>query len=216
MLSKFVYKLVKILAEIMIPTFGRFEVIGIENIPKEGAIIIAPNHIGWADPPMLFLAIKRQLRFMAKSELFKNKLAAWFLKSVHVYPVKRSSGASEALAWAISELNIQRALVLFPEGTRNSTGLKQGSEGVAYLASKTGALVVPVGITGTEKMHNPIRLFFPFCRIRIVIGEPFQVDVPKKNMRHRNELRECTDKLMVKISELLPPEYRGNYNKIAA
>ena len=81
-LSKSVYRFVKILARIMIPTFGRFEVVGVENIPKVGAIIIAPNHIGWADPPMLFLAIRRKLKFMAKAELFTNSLASWFLSSV--------------------------------------------------------------------------------------------------------------------------------------
>lgn len=212
MLSKSVYWFVKILAKIMIPTFGRFEVVGVENIPKAGAIIIAPNHIGWADPPMLFLAIRRKLQFMAKAELFTNSLASWFLSSVHVFPVPKDR-STDAVSWAISQLNQRSAIVLFPEGTRNPSGLKQASSGVAYLAYKTGAEIIPIGITGTEKMHNPIRLFFPLCKIRIVIGKPFTV--PKLNNKNarRQELNAWTDNLMGKIAELLPAEYQGNYAK---
>ena len=108
---------------------------------------------------------------MAKAELFEKQLASWFLKSVHVFPVSREYRATDAIAWAISQLNTGSAIVLFPEGTRNPNGLKKGSDGVAYLAAKTGASVIPVGITGTEKMRSPVRLFFPLCKIRIVIGK---------------------------------------------
>ena len=206
----FWYRLGRLLARTLIPTFGRIEVVGRENVPPYGPLIIAPNHQSNADPGVLVYAISRPLWWMAKRELFSNPLNAYFMRAVHVHPIDRDGRDLEALAWAQETLAADRALVLFPQGTRSPGALTEGSDGATYIALRSGAPILPVAITGTERIRGVAKIAFHFQRLRVVIGEPFTLPVMEGRLE-REVLHSLTDQVMERIAALLPPEYRGVY-----
>ena len=206
----FWYRLGRLLARTLIPTFGRIEVVGRENVPPYGPLIIAPNHQSNADPGVLVYAISRPLWWMAKRQLFSNPLNAYFMRAVHVHPIDRDGRDLEALAWAQETLAADRALVLFPQGTRSPGALTEGSDGATYIALRSGAPILPVAITGTERIRGVAKIAFHFQRLRVVIGEPFTLPVMEGRLE-REVLHSLTDQVMERIAALLPPEYRGVY-----
>ena len=206
----FWYRLGRLLARILIPTFGRIEVVGRENVPPYGPLIIAPNHQSNADPGVLVYAISRPLWWMAKRQLFSNPLNAYFMRAVHVHPIDRDGRDLEALAWAQETLAADRALVLFPQGTRSPGALTEASDGATYIALRSGAPILPVAITGTERIRGVAKIAFHFQRLRVVIGEPFTLPVVEGRLE-RAVLHSLTDQVMERIAALLPPEYRGVY-----
>ncbi len=206
----FWYRLGRVLARIFIPTFGSIEVVGRENVPPYGPLIVAPNHQSNADPSVLVYAIGRPLWWMAKRELFSNPLNAYFMRAVHVHPIDRDGRDLEALGWAQETLAADRALVLFPEGTRSPGALSEGSDGATYIALRSGAPILPVAITGTERIRGMAKIAFHFQRLRVVIGEPFTLPVVEGRLE-REVLHSLTDQVMERIAALLPPEYRGVY-----
>lgn len=132
-------------------TRGGLSSVGQENIPLTGPLIVAPNHVSYLDPPAVACGTnRRQLRFMAKEELFKGFMGK-LITSLGAFPVKRGEGDTESIRRAIAVLEAGEALLIFPEGTR-SDGVTMGpiNRGVAMLAKRTGAPVLPVGIIGTH------------------------------------------------------------------
>ena len=204
------YRFGRWLSRVFIPTFGTIEVVGRENIPKHGPLIVAPNHQSNADPPVLVYAIERPLYFMAKRTLFANAVVAYLLRSVHVYPIDRDNRDVGGVRWALGQLKTDHALVVFPEGTRSREGLRRGTAGLAYLAGKSGATILPVAITGTEKIEGMFRIAFHFRSLKVVIGEPFTPRAVTGGM-NRSELQAITDEVMGRVARLLPAEYRGVY-----
>lgn len=144
-----------------------------EAVPKSGALIVAPIHLSHLDPPAVACGCNRMLRFMAKEELFKGAFG-WLISSLGAYRVRRGEGDTESIRFTIAALERGEAVIIFPEGTRGD-GKRIGplSAGVALIAKKTGAPVLPVGIVGThvalpKGAKKPKR-----SRIRIVYGKPF-------------------------------------------
>src|SRR5690606_35650510 len=136
-------------------------------------VIIAANHQSNADPPVIVYAINRPVWFMAKRTLFKNPIAAYFLRSVHVFPVDGDGRDVDALRWAQKILAQGKALLVFPEGTRSPGRLSSATHGLAYLALRTGVPVLHVAITGTEQVPGMYRIAFHFKRLKVAIGKPF-------------------------------------------
>lgn len=204
------YRFGRLLSKMFIPTFGSIEVVGRENLPKSGPLIIACNHQSNADPPIIVYGIDRPVYFMAKRGLFAGPVASYFLRSVHVYPVDRDGRDIDALRWAQGQLAQDRALLVFPEGTRSPGGLREGTDGLTYIALRTGAPVLPVAITGSELIPNMFRTPFHFKRLKVVIGEPFTLP-PVEGRIARAELHRLTGRVMSRIAALLPPGYRGVY-----
>lgn len=124
-----------------------FKVEGRENIPIDRAVIVAPNHITWADPVFVSVPIRTPSAYMAKESLLENKLLAPLIKLFHAFPVKRDQSDRTALKTSVDYLNKGYNLTIFPEGTRSKDGkLGRGKSGVAFIASESGADVLPVGI----------------------------------------------------------------------
>ncbi len=125
---------------------------GEENIPKEEPFILAANHIGALDPVIIISLCRRTLHFMAKDELFKNRIFASFLKKMNVFPVRRRTSDKKSLDFAKKIISFGWVLGIFPEGTRSKDAVpKKAKNGVSYLAAKTKADILPVSIYKTPE-----------------------------------------------------------------
>ena len=169
----------------------RVKVIGTENIPKDKKepLIYCGNHRTYKDPPLIVVTAKRHVRFLAKEELRKNPFFAFLGVVFNGIYVKIDSKDISALKTTLKALKDGESIALFPEGTRN--GMEKGQkakDGAAFFAVRTGARVIPVGISGGEK---------PFGKMTIRYGEPMSF----KN-RSKDELDEITEEIMEKILEL--------------
>ncbi|MBQ8903667.1 MAG: 1-acyl-sn-glycerol-3-phosphate acyltransferase [Oscillospiraceae bacterium] len=147
--------------------FYNFHIEGIENIPQDRPLVMASNHRSYADPVILTMPMKRPVTYMAKEELFKNKLFGWFIKKLGAFPVKRGAGDMQVIDESIAILNSGRNLVIFPEGTRSKDGkVGKGKTGVALIAAKSGADVLPCGIIFEgEKLKFRSKLTLRFGKV---------------------------------------------------
>jgi 1-acyl-sn-glycerol-3-phosphate acyltransferase len=153
---------------------GGIKIIDQRNVPLEGPVILAPNHVSFFDPPVVACASPRALTFMAKEELFKPPVFGPLIKSVNAHPLKRGAGDTSAIRLALEKLGEGHCLIMFPEGTRgDGKVLGEMQSGVAMLAKRSGARVVPVGVYGTHKVLPKGKKWPRFSRIRIVFGQPF-------------------------------------------
>lgn len=141
------YKIGKFVCNIFCALSFKIEISGNENLPENKGFILASNHITDLDPLFIAIRIKRQLNFMAKAELFKNKIAGAILKGLGAFPVERGTGDTTAIDKAIQTVKSGNVLAIFPEGTRSKDGeLKRFKSGAIVVASKTGADIVPTSV----------------------------------------------------------------------
>jgi 1-acyl-sn-glycerol-3-phosphate acyltransferase len=152
---------------------------------------------------------------MAKEELFRSRLGAYFVRGFGSFPVHRGQLDRQAIRDSEQVLARGQALVMFPEGMRSHVGqLRSGFPGAALIAGRSGVPILPVGITGTENVWGKW-WWLRRPRITVNIGVPFHLP-PTDGKVTRAELAENTKLIMVRIAELLPPEYRGDYQEIIA
>ncbi|MCX4255658.1 MAG: lysophospholipid acyltransferase family protein [Oscillospiraceae bacterium] len=147
--------------------FYNFHIEGVENIPQDRALVMASNHRSYADPVILTMPMKKPVTYMAKEELFKNKLFGWFIRKLGALPVKRGTGDMQVIDDAVDILESGRHLVIFPEGTRSKDGkVGKGKTGVALIAARSGADVLPCGIIFEgEKLHFRSKLTLRFGKV---------------------------------------------------
>ncbi|MEB1806864.1 MAG: 1-acyl-sn-glycerol-3-phosphate acyltransferase [Bacillaceae bacterium] len=173
-------------------TTYRVETIGLENIPKEGPVLLCSNHIHNFDPPFLGSYVPRKVHYMAKAELFKVPLLGRMITAVGAFPVKRGAGDKQALKLGLKILKEGEALGLFPEGTRSKDGkLGKGLAGAGFFALRTDAVVIPCAIIGSYK---------PFSKLRVIYGEPLEMESLRAAKASSGEV---TDYIMKAIAELL-------------
>ena len=191
--------------------FTRWQVKGIDNIPSRGPVLIISNHINKADPPMLSVSIGRRVMFMAKEELFHLGVLSYFIRTFGAFPVNRGRPSMQALREANRLLADGMALAMFPEGKRSPIAqLQPAFSGSALIASHNrGVPILPVGISGTEKMKG-VSWLWQHPEITIKIGVPFYLPTTDGKLT-KAELAQLTTSMMEHIAELLPPEYRGFY-----
>src|ERR1700754_4362422 len=168
--NRALYESVRVILLPIVKVWYRFSVTGAEHIPKDGPVIIAPNHKSFYDSFFVGLATRRPLHFMAKTELFRGR-SAWFLNRLGAFPVKRGTADPDALETARILLEQGRVLALFPEGTRfrDPETLRAPRRGAGRLAIEAQAPVVPCAITGTERLFaggwfpKPVRVQVAFA-----------------------------------------------------
>lgn len=188
----------------------RWRVNGKENVPAHGPVIIVSNHLNLIDPPLLSASIKRRIVFMAKEELFHSLILGPLVRGWRAFPVRREGLDREALRQAQQVLGEGLALGMFPEGARSATAqLQRARAGTSLLALRSGVPVLPVGITGTEKIKSPIAILRR-PEVTVNIGKPLSL-TPIDGQSTKAQLASATDFIMVRIAELLPPSYRGVY-----
>ena len=175
----------------------RVEVIGKENVPKEGPVIFCGNHRTYLDPPVIVTTAGRDMRFLAKDELRKNKLLAFLGVVFDEIYVKRDSKDITAMKEALKTLKSGGCIGLFPEGTRNGFEKNDGKikNGAAYFALKTGAKLLPIGIQGEAK---------PFHKTKIIYGKPLDLskykDLKKVDENAENEVSELLKNEIIRLS----------------
>lgn len=196
------------LMRVVVWVFGRYEVVGAERMPRRGPVIVVANHLNNADPPLLGASLPRRIRFMAKQELF-DSAAGWVVRGFGAFPVRRFEADLGALRVAEHILKEGGVLGMFPEGHRSRTGgMGPAQPGTALVALRSGAPLLPVGITGTEAITTPLVLLRK-PRIRVVVGELFTL--PATRRLTAEQVRAGTDEIMRRIAALLPERYRGVY-----
>jgi len=161
-----VYGLVRGLLCPLVYLLFRPKVEGLENFPRDGKTIVYANHISAIDPVVIACVLPRQICFMAKIELFKNPLLAWILKRVGAFPVKRGTADISAIKNSLKVLNEGGVFGMFPEGTRSKDGkLQEFTHGIASIAHKSKAAIIPVAILDEYKYFKPLKLRIgkPLC-----------------------------------------------------
>jgi 1-acyl-sn-glycerol-3-phosphate acyltransferase len=192
------YTFGKALVKTALTPLYRFEVIGLENFPKEGGVLLCSNHIHALDPPVVGMTAPRTVHFMAKEELFKLPILGPLLPKVNAFPVKRGMSDREALRSALKVLKSGEVMGLFPEGTRSTDGvLKKGLSGAGFFALRGDADVVPCAIIGPYKT---------FRKVKVVYGEPILMAPYREQKASADEV---TEVIMGRIQTILD-EYMEN------
>jgi 1-acyl-sn-glycerol-3-phosphate acyltransferase len=166
---------------------------GIENVPLDGPLIVACNHVSYFDPPALCFC-PRRISFMAKKELFDIPLLGAAIRAVGAYPVDRQGSAKTAIKRSLAVLEAGGAVGIFPEGTRNLTGDIQPQTGVALLASLSQAPVLPACVVGGAHAAR-------FGQIKVAFGRPLTLAADRKATR--DDLAKFTAEIMSAIQALV-------------
>ena len=194
---------------------GLFKVVGFENVPRTGALIICPNHSATLDPPMVPAFTPRSDTWsMAKSEYFKGGIVEVLFRSYHAFPVVRHTADRAALKRSFDLLKAGHALIIYPEGTRVESGVLANPEpGAGFIAQKAGCPVVPVGLSGTRECLPKGAQWPRRVPVSITFGKPFLV-ASKRPDGARVSHQEAADAIMVEIAALLPLEQRGAFSDL--
>jgi 1-acyl-sn-glycerol-3-phosphate acyltransferase len=205
------YRLLIIIAHILILITCRFTVKGINSVPVRGPFLLVSNHLSVADPVILGAKIGRQVTFMAKEELFRQKLIGYFIRSFSAFPVYRGKSNRDALHQAAEILQKGKVLGMFPEGKRSQEQtLNPGLLGAAMIAYHNKVNILPVSIYGSEQVKG-LKWIFRRPKVVLTIGEPFLLHDTGHSLK-KEQLNEMTKLIMNKIAVLLPEEYRGSYS----
>ena len=195
------YRAVRLLVVVVWRMMFRPRVVGAENIPPTGPVLLAPIHRSNIDFAYLVFATNRKTFFMGKDSLWKIRPIGTLIQLMGAFPVKRGTADRESLKNAQQVLNEGQALVLFPEGTRQEGDLVGPLfEGAMFIASRVGAPVIPVGLGNTEKAMRKGAWFPRPVRTTVVIGKPIQAPSSESRVT-RSELNAATEQLRVGLQE---------------
>ena len=187
------YKIVLALVRFAVFFVFRVKTVGKKNVPKNGGVIIAYNHRSYWDPVMAGITNPRKLRFMAKEELFKNKLFGGLIKSLGAFPISRGRGDLGAIKGSLKILGDGEAMLIFPEGRRVRDGSQpKVKPGVAAIAHRAKVPVIPASIAGEYKWMR---------KITVTYGEPVYLDFDRKLTAE--ETQSAADDIMARIRENL-------------
>jgi 1-acyl-sn-glycerol-3-phosphate acyltransferase len=204
------YYLLHFLISLLSSLFLHRQVSGKKNMPRHTACIIVANHVNLLDSPILGVSLGRRVYFMAKEDLFHSRIIGWLAKQFGAFSVAKGRLNRRAGRTALELLANGQALIIYPEGKRSDDGkLGQAYSGAALLAVKSGAPIVPVGISGTRWLVGKI-WFFKRPKITLNIGQPFTLFTSHDKLR-QDETTRLTHEVMMHIAALLPPDYRGRY-----
>lgn len=191
--------------------FGRgLQLDRMSKIPAEGPLLVVCNHLSNIDPWIFGGFGPGVLYCLSKRELFKPAIIAWILAGCNCFPIDRGAADRRALRTALDILSRRGRLLIFLEGTRSSTpGMRRAEAGVGFLARRSGASILPIGVWGTEAALPRGRKFPKRVPIGLRIGRPFTL--PERVPGERRDDQAVADLIGSRIAELLPPAYRGVY-----
>jgi 1-acyl-sn-glycerol-3-phosphate acyltransferase len=215
-----IYEVVHTVAPPLLKLIWRPRVLGLDNIPPTGGVILASNHLSFVDSVVIPSLVSRKVVFLAKSDYFngrgvKGTAQRWWFEGIGMLPVDRDNtqSAIDSLDTALEVLGRGEAFGIYPEGSRSRDGrLYRGRTGVAHLALTAGVPVVPVGLQGTEKIQ-PVGSTRPkIAKVTVKFGEPLDFTGRADGVPLGRARREVTDEIMAAIQELSGQEPAGIYN----
>lgn len=183
--------------------YFRLEVVGTENIPLTGPVLLAANHASNLDPTTIACGLPRQVQFLAKEELLQKPLLGSFLRCVNTHPIRRGGGDRAAIRQCVELLRQGRMVLIFPEGTRTRDGrLQEGKPGAAMIALQAEAPICPVYIDGTfeampRSAKRPVR-----HKVRVLVGEPLDPVSAVAGYERRERYEALTRIIMERIAGL--------------
>jgi 1-acyl-sn-glycerol-3-phosphate acyltransferase len=177
-------------------TFLRARALAVDNVPGRGAVILAPNHFSFMDHFLIGAFVRRKVRFMAKSQLFKRPMQFIYTHG-GVFPVRRGARDEETFVTARAVLAREGAIAMYCEGGRSRTGKvgEQAKRGIGRLALETGAPVVPIAIHGSSRVRNWKRLQFP--QVTVQYGEPIRWEQVENPTREQQQA--VADQILLEI-----------------
>jgi 1-acyl-sn-glycerol-3-phosphate acyltransferase len=192
------YSLSKAIAK----TFFNYRVIGAENMIEEGPCIIAANHCSYLDPPLVGVACKRAIHYLARKSLLDVPILGPILPELNVIPVDQKNADRSALMGAIRVVKNGGAVLIFPEGSRSPDGqLQPAQPGIGMIAAKTGAPVVPMRVFGSYEAL-PKDCSLPRCNpIALVIGKPLRFSVGEPEIEGREIYGEISKRVMYAVAQ---------------
>jgi 1-acyl-sn-glycerol-3-phosphate acyltransferase len=187
----------------------RGDVFGTENFPTDGPFLIASNHASHLDPPIVGSQVARQMRFFARKSLWNSRISSWWLDHVETIPVERDSGDIGAIKRVLQAIKEDRAVVLFPEGTRSPDGLLQKAKaGVGLMACKTGVPVVPCRVYGSFAAFGKGAKFPRFgSPVTIVFGPPIPASDYDDPSVGKARYETAAQRIMSHIAAIPEPQY---------
>ena len=194
---------------VLFTTATRLTVTGAEGVPPWGPLIVVSNHMNLTEPPLIATCVGRRVRFAAKVELYRHWLFGFFVRGYGAVPIFRGGASKEGMQGLLDLLARDQVVGMFPEGTRSQGSLGRAKPGAALVAMRSGAPILPVAITGTERIRGPWS-FFTRPRVTVSIGQPFTLPVLEGSVG-RAQLTTLSDMVMERVAALLPPSYRGAY-----
>ncbi len=207
------YNFANLAVGLLLRLLTRCRVEGIEHIPPSGPLLIVANHLNLVDPPMLGALLPRRIVFMAKEELFGVPIIGRVITWYGAFAVKRGSADRQALRTAVAVLQNGNAVGMFPEGTRSKSGrMAAAHPGAALLAILASAPILPVAITGTDRLRS-WHWFLARPTITVRIGQPFR---PERDRSGKGSLEGSTRSMMTRVALLLPEDRRGYYSEAAS
>ncbi|HUT74663.1 MAG TPA: lysophospholipid acyltransferase family protein [Armatimonadota bacterium] len=197
--------------------FCHWRVSGRRHFPRRGGVILAPNHTSYLDPPVAAVAVDRQVFFMAKSELFEVALLGPLIHALGAFPVRRGVADRAALRQAEQILRGGEPVMVFPEGTRSQDGRLTPAElGIAMLALRTGAPVVPMGVDGTDRALARHSFIIRPAGIRIRIGPALTFDDLRGDGPLRRETAQAAARrITAALADLLPRWRAATWHRTA-
>ncbi len=205
-----VYRAFQRMMWVLVRLLTHLQVTGIDKVPLTGPVIISPNHLHMLDIPLIGMCIRRRTVILA-ADKWRGRPGGWVMERItQIIYVARGEPDREALAQSLRVLKAGGALAVAPEGTRSrQRGLQEGHDGASYLASRTGATIVPVAVWGHEltfqawrRLHRP-SVFVAFC-------DPIVLP-PGAERARTGELHRYTEEIMLAIARRMPSEYWGVY-----
>jgi 1-acyl-sn-glycerol-3-phosphate acyltransferase len=217
------YQVLKVTAAPALRVLYRPEVLGLHHVPAEGPVILAGNHLSVADEVFTPLAARRQVHYLAKSEYFttpgaKGWVMAQFFGGMGLVPVDRDAtrAAAASIDVCVQVLRQGKAFGIYPEGTRSEDGrLHKFRTGVARIALRTGAPVVPVGLVGTQRVHAPGQRMWRVAPVSVRFGAPLDFSGRAQDERSARMLREVTEHIRAAVQDLTGQEYVDRYGSAA-
>ncbi len=209
------YHFTRIIVKLGTELLCRIDAPNLDAVPQKGPLIVITNHTGQLEVPVFFGQLAtRPVTAWAKVESWDNAFLRWLFDVWGLIPVRRGEADTSALRQAMKALEDGYIFGIAPEGTRNKTGrLKRAHPGAVMLAVHSGAPILPVAHWGGEKfLRNLPRLRRTDFHIRV--GKPFKLELDGVKMT-REVRQQIADEMMLRLAELLPPEYRGEYEKVA-
>lgn len=219
----FTRRLLNFMLRIVFKLVLNLEVVGLENVPPEGPLILMINHIDLIDPAMAGGVMPREVVAMSKIESFRDPILGIIVRLYGAFPVRRGEVDLGATRRALEVLHNGEVLLMAPEGTRSKDGrLQPGHDGMTFIALRANAPVLPMAITGTKEFGSNLKRLRR-TDVQIAIGQPFRFrsdgtakggTTSRGKKARRDVLHQMTEEAMYQLAALLPPAYRGVYSDL--